>query len=77
MNIIGNKAHEFPHKSSRAHVQVCRVGLGTQRRIILSRHGESQYNTTGQLGGDSSLSELGQLYARLLPAKVLERLEAM
>ena len=30
--------------------------------IYLTRHGESQYNTFGKLGGDSSLSEFGKLY---------------
>jgi len=37
-----------------------------QRRIWLSRHGQSVFNTTGQLGGDSGLSELGQKYAKKL-----------
>jgi len=31
--------------------------------IYISRHGESMYNTVGKLGGDSSLSPRGQLYA--------------
>lgn len=38
------------------------------RSIWLSRHGESMYNLSKQLGGDSDLSPNGQAYARALPA---------
>ncbi|KAL3457375.1 hypothetical protein BJX64DRAFT_280632 [Aspergillus heterothallicus] len=37
------------------------------RSIWLSRHGESQYNLTGKIGGDSSISERGEAYAKALP----------
>jgi 6-phosphofructo-2-kinase / fructose-2,6-biphosphatase 2 len=37
------------------------------RSIWLSRHGESQYNTTKQIGGDADLTENGKAYAKLLP----------
>ena len=40
------------------------------RYIYLSRHGESEYNLTGQLGGDSNLSDRGEMYARKLPQMV-------
>ncbi|KAI9710192.1 MAG: Fructose-2,6-bisphosphatase [Chrysothrix sp. TS-e1954] len=40
------------------------------RSIWISRHGESQFNLTGQIGGDADLSERGQAYARLLPKLV-------
>ena len=33
------------------------------RPIYLSRHGESQYNVDDRVGGDSDLSELGEMYA--------------
>ncbi len=33
------------------------------RPIYLSRHGQSEYNTLGKLGGDSGLSEMGEKYA--------------
>lgn len=33
------------------------------RPIYLSRHGQSQYNELGKIGGDSSLSEQGEQYA--------------
>lgn len=38
----------------------------TTRSIYLSRHGESEWNVTGQLGGDPCLTTLGRLYARRL-----------
>ncbi|KAG7825720.1 hypothetical protein KL909_000952 [Ogataea angusta] len=36
------------------------------RYIWLSRHGESQYNLEGKIGGDADLSERGMKYARRL-----------
>ena len=38
----------------------------SNRPIYLSRHGESQYNLLGKLGGDSALSERGFCYAENL-----------
>ncbi|EFN55319.1 hypothetical protein CHLNCDRAFT_134300 [Chlorella variabilis] len=35
--------------------------------IWLTRHGESQFNTQGKIGGNSPLSQRGQMYAQLLP----------
>lgn len=37
------------------------------RSIYLSRHGESMYNLTGQIGGDAELSPRGKEYAMKLP----------
>ncbi|PGH14765.1 hypothetical protein AJ80_05809 [Polytolypa hystricis UAMH7299] len=42
------------------------------RSIWLSRHGESEYNLTGKIGGDSSLSSRGEAYARALPRLLKE-----
>lgn len=42
----------------------------TPRNIFFSRHGESQYNVEGKIGGDSDLSERGWQYARALPSLV-------
>ncbi|KAI9000392.1 histidine phosphatase superfamily [Hyaloraphidium curvatum] len=42
--------------------------------VFLSRHGESEFNLTGRVGGDSDLSAMGHVYARKLPetmAKIL------
>eukprot|EP00457_Paulinella_chromatophora_P008917 gb/GEZN01008966.1/.p1 GENE.gb/GEZN01008966.1/~~gb/GEZN01008966.1/.p1 ORF type:complete len:430 (-),score=23.82 gb/GEZN01008966.1/:1-1290(-) len=41
------------------------------RHIWISRHGESQDNTIGRLGGDSSLSGLGREYAKKLASFIL------
>ena len=40
------------------------------RSIWLSRHGESEYNLAGKIGGDANISERGELYARKLPELV-------
>ncbi|CRG89009.1 6-phosphofructo-2-kinase [Talaromyces islandicus] len=37
------------------------------RSIWLSRHGESEYNLSGKIGGDSDISSRGEAYARALP----------
>mmetsp|Transcript_737 Transcript_737/g.719 ORF Transcript_737/g.719 Transcript_737/m.719 type:complete len:462 (-) Transcript_737:65-1450(-) len=42
------------------------------RCIWLSRHGESEFNLTGQIGGDANLSERGWRYAKKLPELVLK-----
>lgn len=44
------------------------------RSIWLLRHGESQYNLTGQIGGDADLLERGWRYAKRLPELVLKLL---
>lgn len=40
----------------------------TPRSIYLSRHGESQFNVLGNIGGDSDLSPRGRLFASKLPS---------
>lgn len=37
------------------------------RSIWLSRHGESEFNLEGKIGGDANISARGELYARALP----------
>lgn len=49
-------------------MQVCKVGLGSTRKLWLTRHGQSEYNKGGRLGGDSGISDKGEKYAQLLPA---------
>lgn len=44
----------------------------TPRNIFFSRHGESQFNVEGKIGGDSDLSERGWAYARALPKLIRE-----
>ncbi|KIX06372.1 uncharacterized protein Z518_04348 [Rhinocladiella mackenziei CBS 650.93] len=40
------------------------------RSIWLSRHGESEYNLEGKIGGDANLSGRGERYAKMLPELV-------
>lgn len=42
------------------------------RSVWLSRHGESEYNLEGRIGGDALLSPRGEQYARKLPELVRE-----
>jgi 6-phosphofructo-2-kinase / fructose-2,6-biphosphatase 2 len=47
----------------------------TPRKIFLSRHGESEYNVLGKIGGDSLLSERGTKYSELLPGILYKYLQ--
>jgi broad specificity phosphatase PhoE len=49
----------------------------TPRPIWLTRHGESVFNQTGLLGGDSDLSPHGEEYARHLAKFIRERTAAL
>ncbi|KIN02657.1 hypothetical protein OIDMADRAFT_120329 [Oidiodendron maius Zn] len=42
------------------------------RSIWLSRHGESEFNLEGKIGGDAPLSARGEMYAKKLPDLVRE-----
>lgn len=44
----------------------------TPRTIFFTRHGESQYNVEGKIGGDSPLSERGMQYAKALPKLIAD-----
>lgn len=44
------------------------------RSIYLSRHGESQFNVEGKIGGDSLLSPRGMEYADALPALITDNI---
>uniref|UniRef100_A0A453IAI2 6-phosphofructo-2-kinase domain-containing protein n=1 Tax=Aegilops tauschii subsp. strangulata TaxID=200361 RepID=A0A453IAI2_AEGTS len=48
----------------------------TPRPILLTRHGESLDNVRGRIGGDSSLSEVGEVYSRKLASFVEKRLKS-
>jgi hypothetical protein len=50
------------------------MAAGQSRRIWLTRHGESEYNVSGKIGGDSLLSPRGAEYARALPDALEARL---
>ncbi|XP_014664377.1 PREDICTED: 6-phosphofructo-2-kinase/fructose-2,6-bisphosphatase-like isoform X2 [Priapulus caudatus] len=45
----------------------------TPRTIYLTRHGESDFNMDGKIGGDSDLTERGQQYAQALAKYVEEQ----
>ncbi|XP_027368947.1 6-phosphofructo-2-kinase/fructose-2,6-bisphosphatase-like [Abrus precatorius] len=47
----------------------------TPRPILLTRHGESQDNVRGRIGGDSALSEAGEIYKKKLAKFVEKRLK--
>lgn len=53
---------------------MCKAGVARMRKIWLTRHGESEYNERALLGGDSSISPAGQIYARLLPDVIVDRI---
>ncbi|KAJ3558630.1 hypothetical protein NM688_g811 [Phlebia brevispora] len=44
------------------------------RSIFFSRHGESQFNVEGKIGGDSPLSERGMQYANKLPELITDNI---
>jgi broad specificity phosphatase PhoE/predicted kinase len=44
------------------------------RSVWFTRHGESEFNVLGRIGGDSPLSEAGRSYARELSSVVRERI---
>ncbi|XP_061356467.1 6-phosphofructo-2-kinase/fructose-2,6-bisphosphatase isoform X2 [Gastrolobium bilobum] len=48
----------------------------TPRPILLTRHGESQDNVRGRIGGDTALSEAGEVYAKKLANFVGKRLKS-
>ncbi|XP_010264584.1 PREDICTED: 6-phosphofructo-2-kinase/fructose-2,6-bisphosphatase [Nelumbo nucifera] len=48
----------------------------TPRPILLTRHGESRDNVRGRIGGDTVLSEAGELYAKKLANFVEKRLKS-
>ncbi|KAJ3013445.1 UNVERIFIED_CONTAM: Fructose-2,6-bisphosphatase [Siphonaria sp. JEL0065] len=47
----------------------------TPRCVYFSRHGESQYNVEGKIGGDSDLSSRGWQYAAKLPELIARQME--
>uniref|UniRef100_A0A914D0L7 6-phosphofructo-2-kinase domain-containing protein n=1 Tax=Acrobeloides nanus TaxID=290746 RepID=A0A914D0L7_9BILA len=55
----------FGHVQSRVVYFLMNIHL-LPRSIYLTRHGESEYNKIGRLGGDSPLSENGIIYAQKL-----------
>ncbi|KAJ4789338.1 hypothetical protein LUZ62_021395 [Rhynchospora pubera] len=48
----------------------------TPRPILLTRHGESLHNVRGRIGGDTVLSEAGELYSKKLANFIEKRLKS-
>ncbi|CAJ1960417.1 unnamed protein product [Sphenostylis stenocarpa] len=48
----------------------------TPRPILLTRHGESQDNVRGRIGGDTAISEAGELYSKKLAKFIGKRLKS-
>ncbi|CAI0548968.1 unnamed protein product [Linum tenue] len=48
----------------------------TPRPILLTRHGESRYNVRSRIGGDSLLSDTGEIYSKKLSNFVEKRLKS-
>jgi broad specificity phosphatase PhoE len=63
--IIGNRIHGF--LNSRIMFFLSNLHI-TPRPIWLTRHGESEYNVQGRIGGDSMVASRGQAYALRLAA---------
>ncbi|TPX51279.1 hypothetical protein SeMB42_g00279 [Synchytrium endobioticum] len=45
------------------------------RHIYMSRHGESDFNVAGKIGGNSNLSKRGEIYAQKLPRVIAANVE--
>ncbi|KAF3333613.1 6-phosphofructo-2-kinase/fructose-2,6-bisphosphatase-like protein [Carex littledalei] len=46
------------------------------RPILLTRHGESLHNVRGRIGGDTVLSDAGELYSKKLANFIEKRLKS-
>lgn len=76
MSILANnssKSRVQTLKGDGATLQICKAGVARMRKIWFSRHGESEYNMFAKIGGDSNISPQGQVYAKLLPDLMVDR----
>lgn len=63
----------FQMQQPMAHQQFTHSPTTIHRKIWLTRHGQSEYNRRGLLGGDSDISAAGECYAFALPSVLLSR----
>ena len=56
-------------------LQVLTVANPRPRTIYLSRHGFSEYNVLGKLGGNPPISKWGEMYAERLGAWAAEHIQ--
>lgn len=70
-DVAGLRQRDVIKPPNRAHkaqlaLQVCRSGMSSNRRIWLTRHGESEFNRNGLVGGNAPLTDKGCQYAEAL-----------
>ena len=63
-SIFFSRVRCAPHRSRRSSSHTC----------LSSKHGESQFNVEGKIGGDSDLSERGFIYSTALPALIRDNI---
>lgn len=54
-------------------MQICKALGRRSRKIWLTRHGQSQFNVLGKVGGNSNLSTRGAAYTHILPEVLASR----
>mmetsp|Transcript_100993 Transcript_100993/g.289970 ORF Transcript_100993/g.289970 Transcript_100993/m.289970 type:complete len:572 (+) Transcript_100993:166-1881(+) len=73
--IILNKIKGYmPGRITQFITNCCHVHWMTQKKLYFSRHGQSEYNAAGRIGGDSDLTEMGERYALALKEFAEERI---
>ncbi|GBP95246.1 hypothetical protein EVAR_66589_1 [Eumeta japonica] len=55
------------------HLSFMKIYNAGKKTIYLTRHGESEHNLKGLIGGDSNLSERGRLYAKALSSYIKQQ----
>ncbi len=65
--IVMNRIEGYmPGRIAQFITNCCHCHWTTSKKLYLSRHGQSQYNATGRIGGDSDLTDMGERYALAL-----------
>jgi 6-phosphofructo-2-kinase/fructose-2,6-biphosphatase len=61
LQVIMNKIDGFmPGRIAQFITNCCHCHWSLEKRLFLSRHGQSEYNQLGRIGGDSGLTEMGE-----------------
>ena len=65
--IVMNKIEGYmPGRLAQFITNCCHCHWTKDKKLYLSRHGQSEYNATGRIGGDSGLTDMGERYALAL-----------
>uniref|UniRef100_A0A7S2SNR4 6-phosphofructo-2-kinase domain-containing protein n=1 Tax=Rhizochromulina marina TaxID=1034831 RepID=A0A7S2SNR4_9STRA len=65
--IIMNKIKGYmPGRVAQFITNCCHCHWTTKKKLFLTRHGQSEYNAMGRIGGDPDLTEMGERYALAL-----------